>query len=524
MTLRGDHFVAGVAEEGGGGTFAAIDPVSSEELAPHYQEASREQVERAAAAAGAVAVAFGTTPPAQRAALLRAIADGLMALGEELTARVVAETALPAARAQAERGRTVLQLQQFAAQVAEGSWVDARIDRADPARTPQAKPDLRRMLVALGPVAVFGSSNFPLAYSVAGGDTASALAAGCPVVVKGHPAHPGTSELVGRVVRDAIAAVGLPAGVFSLVHGRLPATGAALVQHPAIAAVGFTGSHQGGRALMDLAAARPQPIPVFAEMGSMNPVVVLPNALRGRGAAIADALAASATLASGQFCTSPGMVLYLPGPGDAAFAARLRERLGTAAAGPTVHPSIRSGFANALAEVARDGAVTEAEATGRSASATEVCPVLLRASADAVLHHPRLRTEVYGPAVLAVACRDLAELVAVARSLHGHLTATVHGDGDDFARHGELLAVLRDKVGRLIANGVPTGVEVVPAMVHGGPYPAASDARYSAVGSGAILRWARPVCWQDWPHDLLPEELRDDNPRRIRRTVDGVVG
>lgn len=523
MTLRGEHFVAGVGEPGGGEPFAACDPTTGRDLAPAYREASLDQVDRAAVAADAASLAFRHSEPAVRAALLRAIAEGLVALGDELVQRVVAETALPAARATAERGRSVLQLQQFAAQIETGSWVDARIDRADAARQPQAKPDLRRMLVGIGPVAVFGASNFPLAYSVAGGDTASALAAGCPVVVKGHPAHPGTSELVGRVIRDAVAAAGLPGGVFSLVHGRMPATGGRLVSHQAIAAVGFTGSHAGGRALMDLAAARPQPIPVFAEMGSMNPVVVLPRALAARGPVIADQLAASVTLASGQFCTSPGMVLYVRGDGEPAFAARLREKLGAAAAGPTVHATIRSGFEKALTEVARAGAAAEVTAPATGASATEVCPTLLRASADVVLQNPRLRSEVYGPAILAVACRDTAELLAVARSLQGHLTATVHGDGDDFARHGELFAVLRQKVGRLIANGVPTGVEVCAAMVHGGPYPAASDARFSAVGSGAILRWGRPVCWQDWPHDLLPAELRDDNPRRIRRTVDGVV-
>lgn len=523
-TLRGVHFVAGAAEATGGESFSAIDPLTGAALAPAFPEATAEQIDRACEAAAAAKLPFLATPPAQRAQLLRHIADGLVALGDELVQRVTAETALPAPRVLNERARTVLQLQQFAALIEDGSWVDARIDRADQKRPGPPKPDLRRMLQGLGPVAVFGASNFPLAYSVAGGDTASALAAGCPVVVKGHPAHPGTSELVGRVVADAVRSLALPSGTFSLLHGRTEATGGRLVHHPAIAAVGFTGSHRGGRALFDLAAARPSPIPVFAEMGSMNPVVVLPRAMASRGAQIAEQLAGSATLAMGQFCTSPGMVLYLPGPGSDAFAQKLREKLASASAGPAVHPSIRTGYETALAEVRKLPVTVDATAAGASPAATAMCPTLLSATADLVRAHPRLRTEIFGPAVLAVPCTARADLLSIAASFHGHLTATVHGEGDDFAEFADLLAVLRSKVGRLIANGVPTGVEVCPSMVHGGPYPAATDPRFSAVGTSAIQRWVRPVCWQDWPHDLLPAELRDDNPLGIRRMVDGVVG
>ncbi|MCB9879565.1 MAG: aldehyde dehydrogenase (NADP(+)) [Planctomycetes bacterium] len=518
---EGAHFVAGAVEPGGGEPFHGVDPKSGAELAPAYLEATGEQIERAAQAAGAAAAAFAATSPQQRAALLRAIGDGLNALGDTLVERVTAETALPAARVNGERARTVLQLGQFADLIEEGSWVDARIDRAQPDRQPLPKPDLRRMLVPLGPVVVFGASNFPLAYSVAGGDTASSLAAGCPVIVKGHPAHPGTSELVGRVVHDAVQRLGLPAGTFSLLHGRSNALGAALVQHPAVQAVGFTGSHAGGRALFDLAARRAQPIPVFAEMGSANPVVVLPNALAARGADVAAALAASALMAQGQFCTSPGIVLTLDGPGNDAFVAVLREKLTGAAAGPTVHASIRAGYERALGEVKAlpVTAVSSAVASGSS----DVCPVLLAATPSAVLDNPRLRSEIYGPAVLHVTCRDAAELRRVCESFDGHLTATVHGDGGDLAAYPEVIAALRRRVGRLIANGVPTGVEVCPSMVHGGPYPAATDPRFSAVGTSSIQRWVRPACWQDWPQALLPEELRDDNPRGVRRTIDGRV-
>ena len=521
--LRGEHFVGGAAEPGGGEPFAAIDPLSGAPLAPRYAEATPAQVDRACAAAAAAKQPFLATPPAQRAALLRAIADGLVGLGDALVQRVTAETALGPARVLSERGRTCNQLQQFAALLDDGSWVDARIELPDPMRQPQPKPDLRRMLQGLGPVAVFGASNFPLAYAVAGGDTASALAAGCPVVVKGHPAHPGTSELVGRVIADAVRTLGLPDGTFSLLHGRTEATGGRLVGHPAIAAVGFTGSVRGGRALHDLAAARPEPIPVFAEMGSMNPVFVLPRALAARGAKIAEQLAASVLLASGQFCTSPGLVAWPAGAGAETFTARLRAQLGAASAGPAVHPSIRAGYERALGEVMQLPVAVEAIGAGTNSAATAVSPTLLSAPAAAVLMHARLRDEIYGPAILAVPCTSRDELLAIARSLHGHLTATVHGEPEDFVEHAELLAVLRTKVGRLIANGVPTGVEVCAAMVHGGPYPAATDARFSAVGVTSILRWLRPVCWQDWPHDLLPPELRDDNPLGIRRMVDGRV-
>ncbi|MCU0865508.1 MAG: aldehyde dehydrogenase (NADP(+)) [Planctomycetes bacterium] len=518
--VDGRHLIGGRAVAGSGDGFQAVDPTTGQPFGPVFHDATAAEIESAGALAAAAAPSFAATSPAQRARLLRTIADGLSALGDALVTMVSAETALPAVRVQNERARTVLQLQQFAALLDDGSWVDARIDRGDPARQPQPKPDVRSMLVPLGPVAVFGASNFPLAYSVAGGDTASALAAGCPVLVKGHPAHPGSSELVGRVVMAAVAALGLPAGTFALLHGRSHESGAMLVRHPAIAAVGFTGSHQGGRALCDLAAARPQPIPVFAEMGSMNPVLVLPRALAARGAAIGEQIAASALLAMGQFCTSPGMVAWIEGAGDAALVASLASKLGAAAAGPSVHPSIRAGYERALQQV--EALPVEVAARGApGTAATALCPTLLAARASVVLQQPRLRSEIYGPAVLAVRCRDRGELSALVAAQGGHLTATVHGDGDDFGAFGDVVAMLQSKVGRLIANGVPTGVEVCAAMVHGGPWPAASDARFSAVGTTSIRRWVRPMCWQDWPRDALPLALRDDNPLRLRRMVDG---
>jgi NADP-dependent aldehyde dehydrogenase len=380
------------------------------------------------------------------------------------------------------------------------------------------------MLVPLGPVAVFGSSNFPLAYSVAGGDTASALAAGCPVVVKAHPAHPGTGELVARAVVSALQRSGIPAGAFALVHGRANEVGAALVRHPATAAVGFTGSLQGGRALCDLAAARPSPIPVFAEMGSANPVFVLPGALRERGPAIAAMLAASSLLATGQMCTSPGLAVLGKGADADAFVAALGAALSGSAPGTMVSASIRANFDKALAEVRAVPGVQDVAAAKGQGGPAQACAVLLQTTAADFLQKPRLGDEVYGPAMVAVRCTSRPELLATARALHGHLTATVHGTAADLREHQDLLAILRTKAGRLVCNGVPTGVEVAPAMQHGGPWPASSDARFSAVGTSSILRWARPVCFQDWPPEHLPEELRDGNPRGIFRTVDGVLG
>jgi len=519
--LQGLHFIAGAAETSDGETFHGVDPVTGHNLEPGYAEATAVQVERACDAAAAAAPEFAATAPSKRAALLRMIADGLNELGDDLVNRMHAETALPPARVQGERARTVMQLQQYAALLDEGSWVDAHIDHGDPAREPMPKPDLRRMLIPLGPVAVFGASNFPLAYSVAGGDTASALAAGCPVVVKGHPAHPGTSEMVGRVIFDAVKSLGLPAGTFSLLHGRTQATGGALVEHDAIKAVGFTGSHNGGRALFQQAANRKNPIPVFAEMGSANPLVVLPKALATRGNKIAEQVAASCLLAQGQFCTKPGIVLWLEGEGDQSFAEVLQSQLCNAPSGTAVHSSIRNSYERAISDVTKLDVNIDKAATPEELGIAEVGPALLSASPKAVLANERLRSEIYGPAMLTVACRSMTELQQVLESLDGHLTATVHGDDDDFASHQPVLDTLRSKVGRIIANGVPTGVEVSTAMVHGGPYPAATDARFSAVGTTSITRWVRPACWQDWPQELLPAELRDDNPCGIQRSVNG---
>jgi alpha-ketoglutaric semialdehyde dehydrogenase len=505
-------------------SFRAVNPATGETLDGEFFESGIAEIDAAARAAERAFEPYAALTPTRRAEFLRAIAQQILALGDRLLDRTASETALPLARLEGERARTVGQLLLFAEWIEEGSWVDARIDRALPDRRPP-RPDLRRMLVPLGPVAVFGASNFPLAFSVAGGDTVSALAAGCPVVVKAHPAHPGVSELTASAVRTAARESRMPEGVFSMVHGRSPEVGITLVTHPRIRAVAFTGSLVAGRTLFDAAALRPEPIPVYAEMGSANPVFLLPEALAERGDAIARGFAASVTLGSGQFCTNPGLAFFVDSPGAQTFLRSAGELLGAAPAGTMVHAGIKAAYERELEAIAALPGVDVAAraAGGASHPDSEACAALLTTDAATWSRTPRLGDEVYGPATLAVRCGSRAELLRVARGLHGHLTATIHGSERDLAEFAELVAILRGKVGRLVFNGFPTGVEVCHAMQHGGPYPATTDSRSTSVGTAAITRFARPVCYQDFPSSSLPDELRDENPRGIWRLVDGAM-
>ena len=476
----------------------------------------------ALAAAAAAGPAFRDLPPARIAGFLEGIAVNIEALGDGLITTAAAETALPAARLTGERGRTVGQLRLFARTVTEGSWVRARIDRAQPARTPAPRPDLRSMLVPLGPVAVFGSSNFPLAFSTAGGDTASALAAGCPVVVKAHSGHPRTSALVAGAARQAAAAAGMPAGVFghvTLTHEEA----VALVRAPAIKAVGFTGSLKAGRALFDAAAARPDPIPVFAEMGSVNPVVVLPSALSGDPAALAAGLCASVTLGVGQFCTNPGLVFLVEGPGTAPFLAALAERIAATPPAPMLTAPIHAAYEAGVRRLEGEPGVRllARAAAPADPAKREGAAVALAVSGSAFVARPGLREEVFGPLTLLVTCGTLDELQVAVATLPGQLTATVHGSEGEVAAHPGLVALLRDRAGRLLFGGFPTGVEVVDAQQHGGPWPASTDGRFTSVGTAAILRFARPVAFQSFPDALLPPALRNANPLGIMRLVDG---
>lgn len=518
--LQGAHAIGHARSREGGERWTGRAAASGEPLAPEYADATPAELDRTLRLA-ALASREGLSS-STRAAWLDAIAAGLVALGPTLSERAWLETGLPLARLDAERGRTCTQLAMFAALIREGSWVEARIDRGLPDRQPP-RPDLRRMLIPIGPVVVFAASNFPLAFSAAGGDSAAAIAAGCPIVVKAHPSHPGTSELVGEVVLAAAREVGVPEGWFSLLHGRDHALGRGLVLHPCTRAVAFTGSQRGGRALMELAMQRPDPIPVYAELGAINPVVLLPAALERRGAALADAAAASITLGVGQFCTKPGLLIAIAGDALERFAARLDAELRGREPGVMLDDRLLADYRERLHE--RAVALDQPEP---SAPARRAAALLLRCTAERFVAEPALHEELFGPTSLLVACRDADELLRVLDSLEGQLAAAIHADLDpdadldlDAALVERVLPRLRERVGRVIVGGWPTGVEPCPAMQHGGPWPASSDARSTSVGTAALARFARPICYQDLPPALLPDELRDANPRGIWRMIDG---
>jgi NADP-dependent aldehyde dehydrogenase len=521
MTITGDAIIGGVAEQGTAGSFKAWDPNKLDHIEPSFHMVDDAQIDRACRLAGEAFDTFRETSDDERAHFLETVAEQILAIGDELIVRAMAESGLPRARLEGERGRTVGQLRLFAELLREGSWRDARIDTALPDRTPP-RPDLRMRLIGVGPVAVFAASNFPLAFSVAGGDTASAFAAGCPVVLKAHSAHPGTSELVARAVAKAVGQCGLPAGVFALLTGTGSRIGQALVAHPAIQAVGFTGSRAGGTALMAVAAARPQPIPVYAEMSSVNPVFLMPHALEARAEEIAKGFSASLTLGVGQFCTNPGLVLAVEGPGLDRFCAAAAEALVASQAGTMLTRGIASSYREGVDVLSGidtvETLVNPGHEEGKGAAA------LFRTSVDQFLSRHELHGEVFGPASLVVACKNVAELRQVTERLDGQLTATLQIDFADVDAAKELLPVLERKVGRILANGFPTGVEVSTAMVHGGPFPATADGRSTSVGTGAINRFLRPVCYQNLPQALLPEALRDNNPLEIWRRRDGKLG
>ncbi len=521
MKLSGQSIVGSRPTTNAGAPFRATNPRTGESLPPDFFSAGADEVDLAARLAHEAFATYSQISGREKGKFLRTIAAKIDAAVDELVERAEQETALPKPRLQGETARTSGQLRLFAKVVEEGSWVMARIDRAD-ANSKPPKPDLRSMLHALGPVVVFGASNFPLAFSVAGGDTASALAAGNPVIVKTHPAHPGTSELVGQLVRESVQECGLPEGVFSLLMDSGTAVGVALVKHPLVKAVGFTGSHKGGRAIMDAAAARHEPIPVFAEMGSTNPVFILPGALRDNGGNISSGMYKSFTLGAGQFCTKPGMV-FLPENDDAAnFVDSLKKSVVESGPFNMLTSGIRSAYQSATTRRKTEAGVKLlAEPASSGSQELGVGAALFEADAESFLQNPELAAEVFGPATLIVRHSTRAQVLEIARNLDGHLTATIHGTESDLHEFSDLIAILKNKVGRLVFNGFPTGVEVSHAMVHGGPYPATSDGRSTSVGSEAIFRFSRPVCYQGFPESTLPDELRDGNHLGIWRMVDG---
>ena len=500
--LTGKHLIAGDWVLGDA-TFRS-SPAQGEAL--EFSVGTPAHVDRAVCAAEAAFAAFGQISREERAVFLERIADEIEARGPEITAIGTGETGLPAARLDGERGRTTGQLRLFAAHIRKGDYLDRRHDAALPDRKPLPRPDLKLVQRPIGPVAVFGASNFPLAFSTAGGDTASALAAGCPVVVKGHSAHPGTAEIVAQAIAAAIAALGLHPGIFSLIQGGRRDVGEALVQHPLIRAVGFTGSLAGGRALFDLCVRRPDPIPFFGELGSVNPTFLLPAALKARGGQIAAGWVGSLTQGAGQFCTNPGLVIAIDGPEIDAFERAAAAGLAGVAAQTMLTDGIAQAYRDGQARISAAPGVTalvETESAARQAN-----PNLYSVPSDAFRQTHALGEEVFGPLGLVVRARDEADLLALAARVEGQLTCTLHLDAADHPLAQRLLPVLERKAGRILANGFPTGVEVADAMVHGGPYPASTNFGATSVGTLSIRRWLRPVCYQNIPDDLLPADLR----------------
>ena len=503
-------------------TFTAIDPRTSQALEPAFHEATADEINRAVELAAEAAPALSALTSEQVAKFLNSIRDEITAAGNELIETADRETGLGLDRLRGERDRTTNQLKMFADLVTEGSWVDARIETAIPDRKPLPKPDIRRMLIPIGPVAVFGASNFPLAFSVAGGDTASAFAASNPVVVKAHPAHPGTSQIVAQAITRAVKSHGLPEGTFSIVQGRTPETSLALVTHPKLKAVGFTGSLRAGRALFDAASKRPEPIPVYAEMGSVNPVFILPGAMKANPDGYADGLFRSVMMGVGQFCTSPGLVFGVKSDDLNRFETKLIRNFEQGAPGTMLNGPIAKGYAEKFHEFSQaPGVKAFPSKNPASTEKTEGAPGVFIVEADAWSANDKLREEIFGPATAVIRCASPEGMLEAARQLDGTLTATIQGDEQDLKNYRVLVDYLATKAGRLIFNGYPTGVEVCQAVNHGGPYPATTDAKFTSVGTTAIYRFVRPVCYQNFPQSALPVELQDANPRNIWRNVNG---
>jgi NADP-dependent aldehyde dehydrogenase len=523
MTLTGHQFIAGREAAPHGHLFHAFNPATGEQLEPVFGDATHAEADEALQAAESVFDTLRLATPETRAALLDAIADEITALGDALLERAHAETALPMARLTGERGRAIGQCKLFAALIREGSWADPRVDHALPDRQPLPKPDVRRVMMPIGPVVIFGASNFPFAIGVVGTDTVCALAAGCPVVVKGHPAHPGTCEMLTRAVLAALHKVGLPAGCFSLLQGKGNDIGTTLVKHPLTQAVGFTGSMRGGRALMDVAAARPHPIPVYAEMGSVNPVFVLPGALKERASKVAEAYIGSVTMGVGQFCTNPAVVLGIQGEDLKQFTTDAAALAAKVAPQTMLHSGICAAYdAGTAVWQTVDGIelVAQSEAPA-AANASQAACRIFTTTIDVLESNAELRREVFGPCSIITRCATLEDMVRYANGLEGQLTATIHGTEGDLRDFAPLVRALEKKVGRLIFNGFPTGIEVCPSMHHGGPYPAASHSFFTSIGTASIYRFVRPISYQGFPEAALPELLQDANPRGAMRIVDG---
>jgi NADP-dependent aldehyde dehydrogenase len=522
MNINGEMLLGNKVVKGSCSEIYAINPATGEKIAPAFFGAKKADVNVACELAQGAFDAYRNISLELRATFIETIADEILALGDTLIQRAMAESGLPQMRIEGERGRTMGQLKLFASVVRSGNWIDARIDPAMPERTPLPRADLRLRHIPLGPVAVFGASNFPLAFSVAGGDTASALAAGCPVIVKAHSAHPGTSELVGKAIISAANKCQIPEGVFSLIFASGTEVGAELVAHPAIKAVGFTGSRSGGLALMNIAANRPEPIPVYAEMSSINPVFLLPNSLAKNAKSLASGFVSSLTLGAGQFCTNPGLVIGLVSDQLNEFIQQAQTELTDSPAQTMLTPGIHKTYLAGIKQLTDSDEVADL-ASGQGSTEPNRCQAkIFQTTAQQFISAPSLADEVFGSTSLLVTCQSTEEMLLVAEHLEGQLTATMQLNDDDINVARQLLTILERKAGRVLCNGYPTGVEVCHSMVHGGPFPATSDSRSTSVGSAAILRFLRPVSYQDMPTELLPEELKDDNSLALNRLIDGI--
>ncbi|MEO6230265.1 MAG: aldehyde dehydrogenase (NADP(+)) [Ferruginibacter sp.] len=518
--MKQESQIIGFEYSGSGSeSFFSYNPVKQLNNEYSFYKATPDEVDYAVVKAAAAFQVYRKKSGVKKAIFLATIAEELLNTGDELVTVCCNETGLPAARIEGERMRTVNQLKMFAALLNEGSWVDARIDTAQPERTPLPKPDLRFMHIPLGPVVVFGASNFPLAFSVAGGDTASALAAGCTVVVKAHPAHPATSAIVAKIIQTAARKTNMPDGVFSLLFDNGIDIGLQLVKHPLVKAVGFTGSYKAGKALYDLAVSRPEPIPVYAEMSSTNPVFILPQAMNERGQEIAAAYSAAVTLGVGQFCTNPGMLIYQNK--DDNFKLSLKTAFEKTMGGVMLTPSILNSYNNGLQQHLATTGVEQLATSGSQPSNSDsvAVPQLITVESKVFNSNPMLSEEVFGPAAIIIPVTVKKEMLDIAENLSGHLTATVHGTVEELIEYKELLDTLEQKAGRVIINGFPTGVEVCSSMVHGGPFPSTTDSKTTSVGTAAVHRFTRPVCYQNMPQPLLPAELKDKNTLGIFRLI-----
>ncbi|OUR98370.1 aldehyde dehydrogenase (NADP(+)) [Flavobacteriales bacterium 33_180_T64] len=497
-------------------TFNAQLNIENEQV---FIEATTDEINEAVNLASEAFKLFRSISGKKKALFLNAIADEIIALDDKLIHMYCSETGLPEGRAKGERGRTVGQLRSFAELVANGSWVEATIDTAEPERQPMPKSDIRKMMIPLGPVVVFGASNFPLAYSTAGGDTAAALASGCPVIVKSHPMHAGTGELVASAIVKAAQKTGMPNGVFSNLNSSGIEVGAQLVKHSGVKAVGFTGSINGGRALYNLAAQREEPIPVFAEMGSVNPVIILPNALRNRTESLAKTYASSITLGAGQFCTNPGLLLGIKSDELSSFIQDLSKEIIEISPSCMLHPNIIEAYESNKEKILSQPELNVVANYDLDVQVNYARQTITTVKGNTFLQNPTLHQEVFGPFSMVVECDDAVQLEAVISQLEGQLTGTIIADEGETSNYLGSVFALQNRVGRIIYNGVPTGVEVCPSMVHGGPYPSSTDSRFTAVGIHSIKRWVRPFSYQDWPNELLPDELKNQNPLGILRLV-----